>query len=458
MGTVWSIARLSIQAAVRSRLALMLVVMLGLLIFFLPLNLEADGTLEGYVRIVLVYTLGIARFLLSIMAVWLGCLAISGDIQDRRIQLVITKPVSSTQLWLGKWLGITLLVGGLLVCAGTVTFVSLHRAAVRLLTEAGESPDGREALFVARRRVTPRPTDYNTEARALLDERLAQGLLPEGLNRNEAIAGIAESIRMEYSTLANNEYAQWIFDVPPSRIREKEPLLLQYTFTAPEIDPEPLACVWLIGTSRDPARYRADTHSTPGGVYTIELPPELLSTEEAILVQCVNAADKPVSMVFPRRDSVVLLQYAGHFAGNYARGMAMLFLHMAFLAAVGVTAGACFSTPVAAFASLWLVIMIGLGGVIEELSRTANFFNTSHIGAPPAPGFIDQALQVYFRGLYFIFGPFRSINTLEMLATNQLIEWGTLLRYSVYWLPLGCGVLALAGIWMLNHREMAWQG
>ena len=250
---------------------------------------------------------------------------------------------------------------------------------------------------------------------------------------------------------------QWVFDVPPARTASRQSLRLQYSFVAPQIEPEPLVCFWLVGTPAEPGIYRVERTATPGGVYTLEIPPALSSLGAPLLVQCVNRAEKPVTIVFPQPDSVMILQYAGGFAGNYSRGMLMLFFQIAFLAAVGVTAGACFSTPVAAFTSLWLVAMISLGGVVQELARTSIFFGTSPHGGVQAPGMMDYFFQYYFRFLALVLRPFQSANTLEMLVTNRLIEWMSVLQQGGVWLLIGCGVLGILGIWILNHREMALQ-
>lgn len=68
---VWAVARLTVGAAFRYRLVVVLVVLLLGAVVVLPLVVKHDETAQGFTQILLTYTLGIVTALLS--PLWLAC-------------------------------------------------------------------------------------------------------------------------------------------------------------------------------------------------------------------------------------------------------------------------------------------------------------------------------------------------------------------------------------------------
>ena len=101
MNRILAIAGIAIRNAVRSRVVIILLGILLLVIIGLPLTVKGDGTIAGQVRILLSYTLGFVSFILSLATLWAGCAAVSLEIQEKQIHLVVTKPVRRVQIWLG---------------------------------------------------------------------------------------------------------------------------------------------------------------------------------------------------------------------------------------------------------------------------------------------------------------------------------------------------------------------
>ena len=170
-----AIARIAFRNAVRSKVMLVLLAALLLAIIGLPLTVKGDGTLAGSIQILLSYTLGAVMLILSIATVWAGCAAVSQEIESRQIHLVLTKPVSRVQVWLGKWLGLVALNGLLLVVAGVVVFGLLHwNTRAGRLTEADRAVLHREIL-VARRVIAPEPIAIDDLVRQVYEERREAG-------------------------------------------------------------------------------------------------------------------------------------------------------------------------------------------------------------------------------------------------------------------------------------------
>ena len=71
-------------------------------------RLTAAGSLLGISELVVVPTLNIAALMLLLTVPLLGSRTFSGELQSGRINLLLSSPVSSLQLVLGKWLGLVL--------------------------------------------------------------------------------------------------------------------------------------------------------------------------------------------------------------------------------------------------------------------------------------------------------------------------------------------------------------
>ena len=144
---------------------------------------------------------------------------------------------------------------------------------------------------------------------------------------------------------------------------------------------------------------------------------------------------------------------------------------MALLAAVGLTLGTLFSLPVAAFASVVLLLLLQLSNFIGAAAQTdratfvanvAPFGTHAHgddtaTAAEPSPAAraAATALYVLYRATWTLLRPLLEDTTLDRLATATAIPArevvGTLLRQLLL-LPLLLGALSAA---TLRAREWA---
>ena len=168
MNKVFAIAGIAIRNAVRSRIVIILLGVLVLAIVGLPLTVKGDGTLTGQARILLGYTLGLVSFILSLATLWAGCAAVSLEIQERQIHLIVTKPVRCAQIWLGKWLGLLILNAALIVFSGTVVYFLLRWTARPEKMSAEQRAELRDNVLIACTVLKPEPIRVDDAARAEL--------------------------------------------------------------------------------------------------------------------------------------------------------------------------------------------------------------------------------------------------------------------------------------------------
>jgi ABC-type transport system involved in multi-copper enzyme maturation permease subunit len=144
MSSVVRIARLTIAEAARRRilwvlagLTLASVALTGWGIDRLVTLAREDGASELAIQVgvsqVLVLTAFMFSFVLAMTAAFLGAPAIAGDVESGVIHALLVRPIRRTELLVGRWLGLSLVVAAYAVASGL-----LEIGAVRLL--AGYTP------------------------------------------------------------------------------------------------------------------------------------------------------------------------------------------------------------------------------------------------------------------------------------------------------------------------------
>ncbi|MEW6160896.1 MAG: hypothetical protein AB1813_25995, partial [Verrucomicrobiota bacterium] len=82
MQRLLAITSLTIKAAFRFRLVLVLTVILLGGVIALPLMIKDDGTARGFTQIVLTYTLTMITALLGFATLWLACGTLARDVEE----------------------------------------------------------------------------------------------------------------------------------------------------------------------------------------------------------------------------------------------------------------------------------------------------------------------------------------------------------------------------------------
>jgi len=111
---VFAIALQTARSSLRSKVFFVLLVLTILATALLPDSVMGDATLAGEFKVRLNYSIGIITFLTGLAALWVGTVNIAKEIEGYQIHMVLTKPVSSFKLWLGKFLGVGILCLGIL--------------------------------------------------------------------------------------------------------------------------------------------------------------------------------------------------------------------------------------------------------------------------------------------------------------------------------------------------------
>ena len=450
MRKILAIAGLAIRSAIRSRVVLVLLALLLIAIIALPLTIKGDGTLTSAVQVLLRYTLGAVNLILSIATLWAGCAAISAEVQEHQVHLLVTKPVTRAQLWLGKWLGLLALNAALLTVAGGVTYGLLHWHLSQQNLSTQDRATLREEWLVARRVVNAEPVAVEADAQRIFEEQRRRGMLPKEVRPDQALAAIRQTLLQQAHAVPPNLMMRHVFKVSTTTPRS---LVVRYKFTSSQNNKNPVTCIWLAGAPTRPDRFHRPELAAPNGVHTFQIPAALVATDSTVTVDIANVNPEPLAMVFAPADGVQLLVYESSFLANFSRCLLVLLGELAFLGALAVTMGSLFSLPVAALTTAYAVILMNIGSYLQTLTQEP-FIIGSAMPPGATPGLLDLLMHFVYVALFWMTKPFQTASPLEPLAVGELVSWWWV--GGVWWwqVLVAGGILAAVGTWIFNRREL----
>ncbi|MBI2300564.1 MAG: ABC transporter permease [Armatimonadetes bacterium] len=354
-----AIAGLTFRAAFRLRVFWAILALLAVVVCVVPAGLRDDGTLVGRLRLLLTYTLGLSQSLLCIATVWLGAEAIAGEVAAGRIDLLATKPLPRWQFWLGKALGVMLLDAVLVAAVGAGVWLQTVRAY-----------DSREAwstVLTARHAVRAETPDFDAQAVAALAKR---GLAGAGVDRATVRESALHDVLSAWQSVPPGQSKEWRFrGIRPGGYGS---LSLRFRFRAGgALGAGGAAGVWRFGSQSLEGRYRPDEFE---GVAVSD---KLVAADGTLTVTFDNRSGE--TLVFPVGDGPTVLYQVGGFAGNYLRALLLLWLQLAFLAAVGVALGGALSFPVASFAGLAYLAVALHGSLMASRLDALKALGSTHL-------------------------------------------------------------------------------
>jgi len=448
MRSVWAMAVVTLRGAVRSRVVLTLLILLAAAVIGLPMTVEGDGTLAGKAHILVGFTLGAVGAVVGLTALWSGCAAVSSEVADHRIHLLVTKPVRPVQVWLGKWLGLLLLQAILLSVSALILFSLL--------------------LW------TLRPSRLSPEDRAVLREEvwvcLASALpaspgMPAALDRafrEWAAAHDAKAVPPRIQDEIRRQMESRSFLVPPGEARswvarlpadpaQDRPLRLQFRMIKSQLDLEPVAGIWAMGSPETSAPTEIRGAWRPQTRVTIPIPSDALQGSRDVVLGYINLDPGQTTVLFDPDHPMEILMPLGTFEANFLRAVLLLFLRLALLTAVGLSAGTLFSFPVAALCAFTLAFLMQMSGEISAMAARNSVFEYAH--SEPSE-ILDRTLRTLYSGLDAVLRPLGGPNTARSVAAGRRIPWSAVGKSLVIHLGLYGGMLALLSASVFRRREL----
>ncbi len=477
MRNVWAVTRETFLQCVRTRIILVFSVILAVCVLYVGFRIEGDGTLKGRIQTFLAYSTSLTQLLLCLVTIFLTIGVVTGDISRKYIFTVASKPLTRWQYVLGRWSGVMLLTGLLLVMSfGAIYLFARHirRAQTRvemaakpgLVKTETVDPDRlavEHEVFAARatfqpdpldiesafkermnrlidetgldnlirgqirHRLQPPPLDSKAPPPPPLDEKKVEKLLHNPALRKQMMEEIAFNLRNQIlesrqlvgpgraTTLTYSGLKPEPPDGPPLQIRYKLKPFQSYTST--------LKSAWrIINTDPDSGfsqiEFRSDSTQTTS---SFMVDPRTITSDGRLTVKYINLLDpKAMATVRIQPEDIVVLQRVGGFEGNFIRAGMLILLRLMFLAAAAVLFGVFLSFPIACLSCMIIFVLSVMSGFIQEATKLP-----VHSGPPSIFEYFSHYLVV---GVNAVLPALEGTATTDSLVDGANIPWKAVLN------------------------------
>jgi hypothetical protein len=452
---VAAMASLTIKAAFRLRLILVLMGLLTIAVFGLPSVIIHDGTARGFTQIVLTYSLAAITGILGFTTLWLACGTLARDIEDCHIHVVMSKPIARWQIWLGKWLGILLLNAALLAFSGFIVFCLMLGRSSQLPAVEREILD--KEVLVARAGAREKAPDLAPVIEQRVAERLKQAEL-NPVDRQFVRKQITEQVKAQAQVVPSGQIRRWTIDLgegAAQRLKD-EPLFLRVKFFSSEYVSEgaTFAFRWLIGPPDRSDRYPLENSLGAESYVEFPIAPNLIDPQGKLVIDMQNFNN--LSLFFPLEDGMEVLYREGGFALNFARGLGIILCWLALLGSIGLACSSRMSFQVSSFVCLSVLLVAFSGGTISSVIEQGGIMGVDHdTGRVDADNFVNRTSVQVFGVAKTMIGIAKDFSPVESLSSGRSITWGMLsLAFAQIVLFLG-GIFAVIGMVVLTRREIA---
>lgn len=460
MRRVGAIFLLTLRCLVRSRFLAALAGVVFLFVAALPWTLRDDGTLAGLVQVRLRYTLGAVGFLLAAGTLAAAPGLVAGELESRRLQQVLVKPVRFGEIWLGKWLALAV-VQAVLLGAAVLLADGLLRAGLRARGLTAEQAEiWRTRVRTARAVVPPAEPAFPAaalEARAALLRRTGEA--DESVSPGRVRRLAARRLAAERNSVPPGGVRRWTFPLPAGRdpglpLALRVRLLTSGGPTRPDVAGE-----WRIGFPGDDDGPRVESRLRAVTPQEVALP-AMAAPGATTLEVAYHNRESDVSVLFHPQAGIRLLAPAGGFGSNLFRAYLLMVFKLLLLAAVGVTLGSLLSTPVAVLTAFFALVLLGFSGYIGWVAETGLLVEPHHHGPAPDPAAspfpvraAEAAVKTLYGGLERLLGPIRELDPMERVAAGERIGGGDVARGLLVLVGAGCGFWALLALLVFGRRE-----
>lgn len=413
------------------KIALVFLLLIGAVVLGLPFSIKGDSSVTGAVQSFMSYAFSATGVLLGFLTIFMSR-SLSDELAGKQIFLTVTKPIPRWQFILGKWLGMVLLTGSFLLCAGVTVYGMVHyiKRTHPPLDEKYDVAELTNEILVARHAVQARMPDFRDDAELEFDRNLEEGKyinVPDFDPEREK-----ERLVAKYD-------ARWRV-VPPlnSRVFEFENVLcdrssenyIQLRYKAEVSGPPPdevFRAAWRFGDPFKQTRvYDFRARHVIGRYHTIRIPADAVAEDHTLLAQFFNEnpfegePQYPNIQEFRRSEPVEVLFVVGSFEGNLVRLLILMQCKLMLLAAVALLAATVFSFPVACLASFTFYVLAGTRSFISEAMDWASSDVADMFAS--VQEFLAQSFARIYSMLHWVIPDFGRYDALEDFVSGRNVS------------------------------------
>ncbi len=418
-------------------------------------TLEDIPTLYDRMRKYLSFSFMFVSAMLSLMTVVLSCWSLSNEVDQRYVYTTLTKPISRGGYLLGKWLGVMLLNGLLVLVVGIAMygFTVFYLAKMDPIHALDENAVSKQ-LLTARIASTAQPPE---ELEKLADDELERIRVEFGdryiderggdaVFREEILGRLLGEWRSVAPYGRENYRRVYKFTGLDTENRSDEfNAQIQYTLRAGSSVPKGQARVgWTVNGS---PITEVDGIEVPLRIrQTLPFQSSRINDDGTVLLELFNLTPGS-SLYFSGFDNLQVMHEADGFSGNFARAMMIVWIKLMFFAALGLTMSTFLNFYVSILGSLLVLIAASSGSYILEAA--------SHYGIGPDALLIEQALHYIAVTFTWPLQQYSSFEPGKHIVDGLYISWGQLGRCVLVLGVIWTGLAGLIGWGIFARRELA---
>jgi hypothetical protein len=461
-----------VREAMRLRIAVAFAAVAIVVIPLLPVWIDRGSPLRYQVQTYLSRSLDVMFVSCALLTVFLGCATVAFEIRDRQAWLTLTKPVSRFSWLLGKWLGLVVLNGTILLTASLAMYSFLVQVRSRAAQDIYDALAVEDEVLVARVGGFPRfemlPTAEIATAveEAMRADPNIQADLRDGVRTEiEIKKELARSIGGEYlkaqRSIAPNTEREYRFAGLSEARKSQSNMTLRFKFFAGSQDPnERFPVVFIFGEGD--AESWDDRRFTPAQANVVPVPFSAIAPDGTLTVRVANIeyrADAPSGQnpFIPGRatiafdpDGLELLYRVGGFGDNLVRAQVVNLLKLSFLAMLSVVCASFLSFPVACLVVFTIFAAGSLGPFLA--SSIAEYRIRTESSTWKA---VEATIKAVASATEFTVRAYGEAGANGPLVEGRLVSWGVVGRTFALIGLAWSGILLVVGGAIFRRKELA---
>ncbi|MHC4441176.1 MAG: ABC transporter permease [Planctomycetota bacterium] len=453
---IWAVARHMIAEGIRMKIALVFIGLIVIILPVMPFAISGDGvTLTSRVQSFLSYSLGSVGFLLSLLTVFLSCGSLANEIQMKQILMVVSKPIPRWHFFVGKWLGIGVLNGVILLMTG----LTIWGCTWYLQSRPTNVLDDRETLefevLNVRHGIKPQEPNFavvvEDRLRRLQEEGRLSEMAPSGQETLQE--RLYKDLKIQWRTLVPGEFNGFIFSNLLVNREDGGYVHLHFKPTTHTgVSGVMFRARWMAGDPQYPNTMTNEQvgEFICGRFHKIILPTYAVNPKGTLYLGIQNIDPREI-ITFEGDDSLELLYGIGTFHWNLARALTIVWCRLAFLALLGLLASSFLSFPVACLVCLLVLVVASFSGFLAE---AIEFADVSVTGEDPL-WILGPILRPLGKAFVWVVPDFSKYNAISNVVSGRVVPLKWVL-ISIWVLILLKGlILGVLGCVILTKRELA---
>lgn len=403
-------------------------------------------------RLTVAYGMGFPAFFIALHGLTQAA-GLARDIENRRAQLLVTRPVAAWKILVGRWLGV--------VVANAVLWCVLLSTLGLQLAWSLSREDGSAELAMARERIlAPRgevapdlspPLEADVRALvAILQREARPGEVVEARVLDERARRRLRSLRLKPGESSELPFRELHRGSTAGTTAFVPVRFVAYSL-APS-DSTRASLQWLVVAPGEATpRVLGAQEALQGVPAEVLVPATAVHPDGSLRLLVRNASDPELGvgvLIDPAR--VRALPQRGTFAGSVLGASWLLLLQWALLAAVGLVLGVLFRFPT--------VVLAGV--VFQCTAITAGFFRETFAlyASGPAGGSLTERFAAVASRLGEVFlrlmPDYSRVDPIDRLGAGRTIEWSELGQETATLLGLAAVLTLVIGPFFLRRREL----